>query len=40
MWEENFKGLAVAKEFSLVLTGTKDMPNIYEDPDDMKSTIE
>ena len=33
-----FKGLAVSKEFSLVLTGMKDMPNKYEDPDDTKST--
>ena len=38
MWEEIFKGLAVAKESSSSLTGMKYMPNKYEDPDNMKST--
>ena len=40
MWAKKFKGMSVAKGFSLELTGMKEMPNKYEDPDDMKSTTD
>ena len=40
MWVKKFKGMSVAKGFSSVLTGMNEMPNKYEDPDDMKSTMD
>ena len=40
MWEKKFKGLAVAKGFSLVLTGMKDIPNKYDNSDDTNITTD
>ena len=40
MWADKFKGLEVAKRFYLVLNWMKNIPNKYEDPDDMKSTTD
>ena len=37
---KKFKGMSVDKGFSSALTGMKEMPNKYEDPDEMKSNTD
>ena len=40
MLDKKFKGMSVAKGFSSELTGMKEKPNKYDDPDNMKSTTD
>ena len=40
MLDKKFKGMSVAKGFSSELTGMKEKPNKYDDPDNMKSTMD